>query len=70
MSDDGWFPIESAPKEGVFLVWLPEPEQGSNVMPMNSGKITTIGHYFVWDVQSKPTHWRPLPSPPTARGEK
>lgn len=64
-----WKPIETAPKRGVFLVWMSKPILGSSVYPMNRSNITTIGQAFAFDMENKPTHWQPLPAPPTGRDE-
>ena len=61
-----WQPIETAPEEGVFLVWLAEPQLGSRVVPMKKRRRpqpTLVGGYFDFD-SPKPTHWMPLPPPP------
>jgi Lar family restriction alleviation protein len=59
-----WRPIESAPHTGIaVLLW----------QPWKSGRdCTTIGHYangwcdrFNEEMTPEPTHWRPLPAPPT-----
>ena len=61
---DGWRGIESAPRTGIaVLLW----------QPWKSGRdCTTIGHYangwcdrFNEEMTPEPTHWRPLPAPPT-----
>ena len=60
-----WQPIETAPKDGTFLVYMPDEIEHWRVMPMhmNDGKRFTIGHHLAFD--SKPvTHWMPLPPPP------
>jgi hypothetical protein len=61
-----WQPIETAPKEGCFLVWLSEPELGSYVHTMRAGRGATIGTRFAHDCSGQPTHWMPLPPPPEA----
>jgi len=61
-----WKPIETAPKDGHFLVWLPAPMLGSNIQVMRAGKVALIGGQFAFDVEDVPTHWMPLPEPPTA----
>lgn len=67
-----WRPIETAPKDGtwVLLYW-----------PMTRTNVVVAGHFYaasdgeaVWwslpkvDTHNDPTHWRPLPSPPTEEG--
>jgi hypothetical protein len=62
-----WYPIESKPKIGEFLVWLREPLFGSNTWPMRirENGITLIAGQFHFEM-SAPTHWMPLPPPPGA----
>lgn len=61
----GWMPIETAPKEGSFLVYLPEESAHKRVQPMHvRASFSTIGDTFAFD-KSEPTHWQPLPPPPT-----
>lgn len=62
MTQDKWQPIETAPKEGIFLVYMPEekrPYQVANFHP----NVNVIGNCFAFDL-TKPTHWMPLPQPP------
>lgn len=64
---DGWREIDSAPKDGSsILVWLPKPRFGSNVQHMRTGNVAIIGGGFAFDCP-KPTHWMPLPAPPSDR---
>lgn len=56
---DGWFPIETAPKDGIVLAWCEDaPPQSFKVQAarVRNGKFLTS-----WN----PTHWRPLPSAPS-----
>lgn len=65
-----WRPIETAPKEGFFLVWSPQfPDMA---MPFradlfasgrraNTPKHLSAGHY---------THWMPMPQPPGGVGAR
>jgi hypothetical protein len=59
-----WQPIETCPTEGQFLVYMPdEPTdkiQAANYHP----NVKVIGNHFAFDL-TKPTHWQPLPDPPT-----
>lgn len=65
-----WEGIETAPKEGVYLVWLPIKQSGSRVQVcLAHPNITTIGGVFSFDATCKPTHWHPLPEPPIDRAE-
>lgn len=65
-----WQPIESAPKDGVVLVgghWpVVENEWLSGQSWWNIGTCTDVGVYGSWDDRISPTHWMPLPEPPSA----
>lgn len=70
-----WYRIDDpehpAPKDGTFLVWLAEPHRimGSNVGVMKRHpKISFINGMMAFDLP-KPTHWQPLPEPPTEQAE-
>jgi hypothetical protein len=61
-----WQPIETAPHDTRVLVWIP-PWYGPS-----DGKIIVASKFTLgWIddeaifLQSKPTHWQPLPAPPT-----
>ncbi|MET3232203.1 UNVERIFIED_ORG: hypothetical protein ABIC54_004408 [Burkholderia sp. 1263] len=58
-----WKPIETAPAEGQFLVYMP----GEKRQPIQVAKwhqnMKTIGNQFHFDME-QPTHWMPLPEPP------
>lgn len=59
---DPWLPIENAPKEGVFLVYLPNEKlkiQAAKFHP----NINVIGNSFAFDL-TEPTHYKPLPPDP------
>lgn len=59
-----WKPIDTAPKEGIVLVYLEKPMLGSYVQPARLGPgMKTIGSLFHFDAP-KPTHWMPQPLPP------
>jgi hypothetical protein len=65
VTDDKWQPFETAPKFGVFLVWLEKPRLDSHVWPMKrSGKFVTIGEQFAFDCDENVLFWRPMPAPP------
>jgi hypothetical protein len=66
---EGWRDIATAPESGTFLVYMPEDER----LPMQVARwhpnIKVIGAMFAFDAKT-PTHWRPLPSPPSdTKGE-
>lgn len=59
----GWMPIETAPKDGRFLVYVPI-ENHRLVIAMRG----ICGIFLAEDAQPvkwPPTHWMPLPPPPT-----
>lgn len=66
----GWLPIETAPKDGTrVLVWAAPSRRviigafdGSNRVRA-PWRHRAIGGPSIWP---RPTHWRPLPTPPTA----
>jgi hypothetical protein len=62
-----WQPIETAPKDGrMILVWR---DSGVHLMRWKA-----IGEHGFWDewhvklkhLSSHPTHWMPLPDPPSS----
>ncbi|MDE2096351.1 MAG: DUF551 domain-containing protein [Patescibacteria group bacterium] len=64
---DEWQPIETAPESGSFLVWAPGKIGGSQYAVCNKRRegLCIIDGHFAWDMP-KPTHWRPLPEPPSS----
>ena len=67
-AEDGWMPIESAPKDGtrIILAW-----GGASVVGFYLDNSKTNHPWQGWKVPSMEpmprglvTHWRPLPSPP------
>ncbi len=63
----GWKPIESAPKDGRWLLgWEADGEfmdaPGYIIMHFNNGAWERDGDEFSLYVE--PTHWMPLPLPP------
>lgn len=63
-----WQPIETAPRDGEFLVYLPEEHRKYQVM-YRTERTSIIGGAFAFDM-SKPTDWMPLPAPPAHPGEQ
>lgn len=62
-----WKLIETAPEEGVFLVYMEDEEDKYKIQVADwHPKVKAIGNHFVGDWNAKPTHWMPLPSPPSA----
>lgn len=58
----GWQPIESAPKEGTFLVWMPEKLQHSHIHTATfHPNVKVVAGLFMFDLPSQPTHWMPHP---------
>jgi len=60
-----WQPIETAPAEGEFLVYMPEERNTFQVMRKHPN-VSIIGNVFAFDL-TKPTHWMPLPPAPIPR---
>ena len=61
----GWLPIETAPEEGQFLVYMPEDKRCPIQVAKWHPNVKVIGNQFAFD-QPKPTHWMPLPEAPNA----
>ncbi len=64
-----WQDIETAPKDGSLLLLCMSPHRGYLEVPMK------VGGYWGerWNIFGGswiPTHWQPLPSPPTHNPEK
>ncbi|NBW13719.1 MAG: DUF551 domain-containing protein [Caulobacteraceae bacterium] len=75
-----WMPIETAPRDGIVALVYGGVVQsicsGSNGWHRNdevfmAKKYAGDDYYTVNDYfYVKPTHWMPLPNPPTQQGEK
>lgn len=64
-----WQPIETAPKSGRFLVYVPDGAL-HRIMPAHyESNFRIIGDHFAYD-QRKPTHWMPLPDPPAPEAQE
>lgn len=63
---DGWMPFDSAPLDGTeVLLYLPRERtkiQAGHCL--NGGKTWVVSGAFSFDI-SRPTHWCPLPPPPS-----
>ena len=69
MNNNDWQPIETAPKDGTrFLGYLPKRDNENDEPEIqtlyHTGKLISsfTNGYFI---QYTPTHWMPLPKPPT-----
>ena len=69
-----WLPIESAPKEGVFIAYAKDiygkddavwKEMIRTTYKMEHGN---NGSYAGFSTHFPPTHWMPLPTPPKEKG--
>lgn len=68
--EDGWLPIESAPKDGLRILAF---------FPGRDGVVTVKWDYYGWALDPdggtefahtfacQPTYWRPLPTPPVVQ---
>ena len=67
---EGWQSIETAPKEGVFLVFMQDEVRPARRMQVANWhpNVKIVGGLFAFDC-AKVTHWRPLPPPPTSAEE-
>ena len=64
---EGWQSIETAPKEGVFLVFMQDEVRPARRMQVANWhpNVKIVGGLFAFDC-AKITHWMPLPPPPTS----
>lgn len=73
---DGWQPIESAPRDGTYILvcnshgsWIAKwkPVFQSGFRPSNPWASMMLNHDHIERPGrfDHPTHWRPLPAPPT-----
>ena len=67
MSNNGWMPISSAPKDGKCLVAI-ETDDGYTLGVLGRDKRGNWIHEgeptFCKSYYFNPTHWQPLPPPP------
>ena len=63
--DDGWQPIETAPRDQVILAWPGPGDDPVVVFWFKPTKGPGLWYEAGTDAYSvDPTHWRPLPPPP------
>jgi hypothetical protein len=71
-----WLPIETAPKNGdevlLFGYWL--KEIGCDIESAMTAGCFEMGKWFAtitdgYACECEPTHWMPLPPPPTSNNE-
>lgn len=67
--NDGWQPIETAPKDGSkFDAWVPDAFGGYRVTDLSFNdrrQLRRHGLLTAVDLPRWPTHWMPLPSRPS-----
>ena len=72
---EGWRPVETAPKDGTLIVlgarngvWLGKyvPVYQSGYRPENPWSSMLLNHDHMAERYTRPTHWMPLPPPPTS----
>lgn len=62
----GWKPIESAPKDGTqILLYAPAWRAPNTGWTFGSDDWQACPYHHAGDPRWKPTHWMPLPDPPT-----
>ena len=64
-----WMPIENAPEEGQFLVYMPDDQRQPIQVAKWHPNVKVIGNVFAFD-SHKPTHWMPLPQPPNDQAKR
>jgi hypothetical protein len=65
-----WQPIETAPRDGTrFAVLIPKPSRRTawtlGICHWEHGMIEPRFIFDNWSTSPQPTHWMPLPPPPT-----
>jgi hypothetical protein len=75
----GWMPIAEAPKDGTLIVlgarngvWLGKylPVYTSGYRPDNPWSSMLLNHDHMAERYTRPTHWMPLPLPPSDTGDE
>jgi hypothetical protein len=64
-----WEPIKTAPRVGEFLVWTVAGDVAVVYADIFMDCEDGSREYFNGDVFVTPTHWMPLPRPPSDKGE-
>lgn len=71
---DGWRPIETAPKDGTRLLFCyASPKMNADALPVLSGHWSRLSDCWfstITDDKINPTHWQPLPSAPVKQEGK
>jgi hypothetical protein len=63
MTEPGWQPIETAPKDVRVLLWSPVSNLFSPPIPKDAEPDIRVSSTRHW---TWATHWMPLPEPPEA----
>jgi hypothetical protein len=64
LASDDWLPIETAPSEGIVLIYCPQNSPGERIWMSEAGQ----GRWTIFmdgQLAGEPTHWQPLPKEPT-----
>lgn len=71
LENGGWMPIESAPKDCVYIgiIEYAEGKYGEPFMCEWSDEYGHICQFQTELVPHRPTHWMPLPTPPKQENE-
>jgi hypothetical protein len=59
-----WRPIETAPKDGYFLVWCPDERIGGLIEHWSAKNFHDAAMRKQWAHLGIPTHWMPIPEAP------
>lgn len=65
-----WQPIESAPKDGTRVLLVVTMRDFSGISHIHVGSWSRNNGEWRWPVMYQPTHWMPLPAPPTLSSEQ
>ena|SRR5687768_2859556 len=61
----GWQPIETAPKDGGYIVTNRKQQVAFCDVRGGQRIIHNVAGFVEWDWDQPATHWQPLPAPPT-----